>query len=94
MTVLNYDKRSATSRPLHRPNFGIGHNAPQWKAAAAALKLALYSAVACAQPTRRSCTPDTVGDAVIDVISRLDTRQLRTLALIVAMLDRNSRGNG
>lgn len=93
MTIINYDIRQATSRPVHRPSFGITHNEPEWRAAAAVLRAAIGNALACAKPSRRSCTPDTVGDAVIDVISRLDRRQLHTLAVIVGMLDRASRSN-
>lgn len=97
----NGSSHTTTLRPPHRKltgtarrsHFGITHNVPEWRAAAAVLRAAINNALACAKPSRRPCTPNTVGDAVINTITHLDQRHLHTLAVIVGMLDRASRRN-
>lgn len=95
MTLASYTNgTSPSTASIHRRRrlFGTAHAGPAWTSAVRVLRSATQNAVEHAG-WRRSCAADRVGTVIIDQIGELDAKALHVLAVVFAILVRNSKHN-
>jgi len=79
-----------SDQPRRRKLVGTRHEGSVWTSTVRELRKAAYQAAELAS-WRPTCTPDSVGVPLLDILPELDPGELHTLEVVVAILARRSR---